>query len=337
MLNLKRQSKVLSTVLLMLALGNCASDRYPIPEGHAESYWEHACGVELPDLERRHEYAQWDGVFPRIGNWYFYYFQERRGRYVYRVSHNVLVDHVPQVYAHLRRGPQWPPATTRRDREFVQKSERFAECLDISIQAGGDHSLFLERVNATSASPSRRVDEQEEIESFLAQWRKARLYWATVLFEGVVLLAWWMFTFHRGVYGRLNKRLDVRIAFSPILLLAPHYLGYSPYLFTFGLSGGILYPAFVGVVYSAFGGIPINATDIWLFEELPQPLRHISQIPAAPLTISRWTAISPTALLVFAGVVLVIARLLRQYKRMLCRLTTHSQATANANAEETPP
>lgn len=301
-------------MLLLLLLGNCASDRYPIPKGNAENYWEHACGIQLPGFDGRHEHSYWRGAFPAIGDWYFYYVREHHGRHVYRVSHDTLIAHVPEVYSLLERGPEWPSAADRRDRQFIKKSERFAECSDMRIQAGEDYALFLEQVDAANGSPFRHMDGQEEIDSFLLQWGKARLYWVAVLFEAVFLWSWWMFTFHRGVFGRLNERLDVRIAFSPLLLLVPHYLGYAPYLLTFIPHGGILYPGFADVAYLVFGWVPNNAVDVWLFENLPKPLWPISPTLAAPMAASYSGSVSPTALLVFAGVVLAVVQLWRRLK-----------------------
>jgi hypothetical protein len=135
------------------------------------------------------------------------------------------------------------------------------------------------------------------------------LYWASILFEAIFLPFWCLFSFHGGVFGKYNRKISLRFAFSPLLLFIPHYLGYAPYLFSFGPSGGILYPAFAILVGLPFGWIPFNPIEIWFLKMLPQPLAYISQIPFSPMAISFKGAVSPTVLLIYAFIVLGISKI----------------------------
>jgi hypothetical protein len=118
----------------------------------------------------------------------------------------------------------------------------------------------------------------------------------TILFEAVFLSFWWLFSFHAGIFGKYNDKFIIRLAFSPLILFIPHYLGYAPYLFSFGPSGGILYPKFAMLVGLIFGWIPFNALEIEVLKMLPQPLSYISQTPSESMAISFSGRVSPTVL-----------------------------------------
>ena len=194
------------------------------------------------------------------------------------------------------------------------------------IPSEGTPTAFTFVIDAARVADDSWLDEdqvlgfvpiggQDQIDSFLSQWGRAKLYWVSVLFEAVFLWLWWVFTFHRGAFGRLNGRRDLQIAFSPFLLFIPYYLGYAPYLFTFGPSGGILYPAFALLVSIPFTWFPFNPVEIWILQHIPHPLWYIAQVPVGMMAISFWASVSPTALLLFAGIVQILAFSWRKRRR----------------------
>ncbi len=317
MIDIKRKSILVSTVLILGLVAYSAPNRHPIPVGHAEDYWEYACGIELDDFDGTYAYAHWTGVFPKTDGWHFYYFQEHHGRHVFRVSPDALIERVPEVYSLLDHEIESSVYLRRFEDTADRKNVQRAECLAIKLRVGDDHALFLDEVSESRSGPIRLPAGQEEIDSFLAQWGSAKLYWATVLFEAAFLWFWWVFTLHRGAFGKLNGRSDLQIGFSPLLLFVPYYLGYAPYLFTYGPTGGIVYPVFAMIVSIPFSWFPFNPVEVWVLERLPQPLWHISQVPAAPMAMSFWGAVSPTALLLFAALVLFVGHKRRQRRSRL--------------------
>jgi len=308
MVTLRRKSIVISLVFLFGLLAVTAK-KTPIPTGDAEDYWEFACGVELPAFDGYFPYARWRGIFPKTDGWYFYYYQEHHGRHVFKASKEALMKQVPEVYSLLSSEITKTVQNEVRDMNnyIEEKNRRRRECLAIMKSVNGNNDLFLDKVSESRSSASNLKYGQEEIDSFKMQWKRSQIYWASILFEAIFLCFWWLFSFHKGALGKLNKRLDIQIAFSPIILFIPHYLGYAPYLFSSGPSGGILYPLFAMLFSLLFCWLPFNPLEIWLLERLPHPLAYISQVPASPLALSFRGAVSPTVLIGFAVFVLSVS------------------------------
>ena len=246
-------------------------------------------------------YARWNGVFPSKDGWYFYYYQEHHGRHVFKVDKQSLLLQTSEVFSLLDKEIYVTAQEYVSEEALHIKNQRRKDCLEIGKSLEWSGEKFIEEIS------SKSVNEEEwvgEVESFNLQWEKGKLYWASVLFEAIFLSLWWLFSFHSGVFGRFNRSLSVRLAFSPLLLFVPHFLGYVPYLFSFGASGGILYPAFAMLLSLPFSWIPVNSIEMELLGGLPQPLQYISPVPFSPMAMSFMGAVSPTGLCVFAVLVL---------------------------------
>lgn len=317
MVPLRRKSIALSIVLIMGLLGYAANKKHPIPTGDAEDYWEFSCGIELSVFDGYFPYAHWRGVFPKTDGWYVYYYQEHHGRHVFRVSKESLIEQISEVYSLLSSEIKNTGQESSEDKELQEKNSRRKECVNIRNSAHDNYELFLDEVSSVRSSASNLRYGQDEIESFKAQWKRSQIYWAAILFEAAFLCFWWVFAFHKGACGKLNRRVDLRLALSPILLFVPHYLGYAPYLLSSGPSGGILYPFFATLMALPFVWIPFNPVEIWLLKGLPQPLAYISPVPASPMAMSVLGAVSPTVLVGFAILVLMIGSILRKYRKSI--------------------
>jgi hypothetical protein len=170
---------------------------------------------------------------------------------------------------------------------------------------GSQPDRFIDAINLEVAN---------QYNSFSEQWERSKIYWVSILFEVFFLPFWWLFSFHSGVFGKLNKKRTVRLAFSPLLLFLPHFLGYAPYLFSFGSSGGILYPILARLASLPFGWLPFNPVEISILKHIPQPLSYISQVPFSPMAMSFYGNVSPTILCVYAGLVFVFSKVISKYR-----------------------
>lgn len=314
-MRLKRKSAIIFVFILESFLAYTAVKWPPIRIGDAEDYWEFACGIELKAFDGYFPYAHWTGIFPKSNGWYYYFYQEHHGRHVFKVSKQALIDSVDEVYALLDVEIK---STLQQQHSYGEdgfdslksKNERRRACLQIKANSGLEREQFINAVSEQASIGTRteflarsedaKAYREKELKSFQRQLERSNYYWVSVLFEAVFLPLWWLFSFHGGVFGKYNKSRSVRLAFSPILLLLPHYLGYAPYLFSYGPSGGIIYPSFALLMSLPFGWLPFNHVEIELLKHLPQPLAYISQVPYSPMAISFRGAVSPTVLIVYA-------------------------------------
>jgi len=307
----RHKHAILFVVILIGLLAFTAQKTVPIPTGDAEDYWEFACGVELEKFDGYFPYADWTGIFPDKDGWYFYYYQEHHGRHVFKVSKQSLLEQAGEVFTLLDQKIFTTVQDKTRGDTLAAKNKRRQGCLKIKEVVNSNKDRFIDEVSSRNKND---IDRASEIESFHYQWEKGKVYWASILFEATFLPFWWLFSFHSGVFGKLNRKLSTRLAFSPLLLFVPHYLGYAPYLFSFGPSGGILYPLFAMLISLPFGWVPFNPIEIELLKVLPQPLSYISQVPFSPMAMSFSGSVSPTILCVFAGIVLFFSKVLVKFR-----------------------
>jgi len=295
-------------VLLVFGVVSFVASRVlPIPVGEAKFYWSLACGMGSYDDE--------GGIFPEQDGWYFYYFNDHHGREVYKVSQKALLESVQDVYSALKKERQ--AGYTYDSKLASNRSKSTHKCLTAMDESAEQSEKFLDIVANTPLPSDDPYYDLINVESFKAQWSRAKLFWATILFETLFLSFWIIFTFRKGSLGKFNDRLSLRIALSPLLLFFPFYLGYAPFTFTYGPSGGLVYPLlliFIFVVSQPVFGFPYNSLDLWILQNIPQLLSPITQIPVAMYAISFYGGMSPTVLIVFAIVVLLAGQLLKVLK-----------------------
>lgn len=290
-----------------------ASSVPPIRVGKAENYWSLACGVKFTDPPVF--FSEEDGIYHAQDGWYFYYFDDHHGREVYKVSQESLLKPVQDLYRLLEKERQ--DGYTYYPKLASKRSKSTHKCLMAMDDSAEQYEKFLNIV-ANTPLPSDDMDQDlETIEVFSAQWSRAKFFWATILFETFFLSFWIIFTFRKGSFGTFNNSLSLRIALCPLLLFLPFYLGYAPYTFTFGPSGGLVYPFLLILLFMALQPIftlPYNSLDLWILQNIPQPLAPISQIPVAMHAISFYGGMSPTILIVFAIFVLLGGQIFKALK-----------------------
>lgn len=312
-MRLKRLAPAISVVILLGLLGYASARTNPIPPGDVGDYWEIACGVELSGFDGYFKYARSIGIFPSREGWGFYYYQEHHGRHVFKVPNETVLAAVPEVKSLL------PKEITSTGQEgfhevLPEKNVRRQRCWGLAENAEGDDTQFVEAVIEYGAGGQNGKYREQQLKSFTRQWELAQRYWATIAFEAVFLSFWWLYTWHGGFFGKLNEKKIYRVAFSPLFLFAPHYLGYAPYLFSYGPSGGVLYPLFAMLVSLPLYWIPYNSIEIAVLKHFPQPLFYISQVPFEALATSFSGGVSPTALCIYAVIVIAIGKLAEKTK-----------------------
>jgi len=303
---------IFSTVILTSLVIYASSLKVPIPIGEAEDYWKFACGIEVKKFDGHFPYARETGIFPSQDEWYFYYFQEHHGRHVYKIKKTGLLVEVGEVLSLLDQELTSTIMGETRPDYVLESNKKRVACLDIKKSVASEPDRFIDVIN---------IEIANKYDNFDAQWERSKRYWISIIFEVVFLSLWWLFSFHAGVFGKLNKTRRVRIAFSPLLLFFPHFIGYAPYLFSFGPSGGILYPIFASFMSLPFGWLPFNPVEISILSYVPQPLSYISQVPFSPLAMSFYGSVSPTVVCVYAGLVLAIGRMVSCRQKKLTRLS----------------
>ncbi|TAA48420.1 hypothetical protein [Corallincola spongiicola] len=285
--------------------------RIPIPTGDAEDYWEFACGVELEAFDGYFPYAHWTGIFPNKGDWYFYYYQEHHGRHVYKVSKQSLLKQTEDVFKLLDVKIESSVQSMGRNDSLSGKNTRRLSCLKAKETVDSNKEEFIDAISNQSKNQENTASA---LDSFDLQWERSNRYWVSIVFEAIFLPLWWLFSFHGGVFGKYNSKISVRLAVSPLLLFTPFYLGYTPYLFSSGGSGGILYPLLAMLGSIPFIWIPYNSFDIGFLNMLPRPLAFISQVPSSQMAVSFFGGVSPTILFTYIGVVLGGSKLINKYR-----------------------
>ncbi len=308
---IRRKYAIIFVAIILGLLAYTAKKSTPIPIGDAEDYWEFACGVELKEFNGYFPYAYWTGIFPDRDGWYFYYYQEHHGRHVFKVSKESLLGKANEVFSLLDNKIVSSVQEMGRNNSLEKKNKKRLNCLKIRKEYSLNGDKFVSVISAQSKTQTRRTND---LENFQFQWERSKIYWASILFEAFFLPFWWLFSFHSGVFGKINNKISVRLAFSPLILFTPHYLGYAPYLFSFGSSGGILYPLFAMLASIPFSWVPFNTIEIELLKLLPQPLSYISQLPASPMAISFKGSVSPSVLFTYAGIICITGILLKRIR-----------------------
>ena len=139
--------------------------------------------------------------------------------------------------------------------------------------------------------------------AFRERLERAKRVWLTLTFEGVYLAAWLSFVAW-PLFAKSRLRWHWRLGLAPFLLFLPYFLGYAPMTFTFGPSGGFVYPGYLALASLPMQLIPCSVADRHLWRLLPKMLASLSQIPGSPAAVSYMACVGPASSLAF-GLVLV--------------------------------
>ncbi|MEZ6062038.1 MAG: hypothetical protein R3C19_16985 [Planctomycetaceae bacterium] len=249
----------------------------PVREGHPHVFWKIAADVNLsPQVAD----AGMGAVYLVDHEWVAYEQLHMKGSDIRRVPRADVVAEFEEVVSLLEeaanRGDE-TPATTAYARLRNDADRR----LDLPALLG---EIDSERARALTGEGVQRMAYRIVAEQqFWQRWRRARWYWASIVFEWLLLTGLALFAVWPAVCGGSPIRWASHITLLPVFFLLPVYLGYATYSFTsVGPSGGILYP----YLLTFCRGGSVTQIDRWLLDRIPQVLEPISTPVGSPMVLS---------------------------------------------------
>jgi hypothetical protein len=278
--------------------------------GTSAEYWEYLCGVQLPEFKGHETYSHFGGAYPVIDGKAHYYAQRHHDSLLFSVPLEDVLHDLPTVQEYLT-NPQPPPASNcvgyRSLCElYKQSAERRSACADYfgaaKLNAMDTPKLEALRITIAKASTFPRYDERDDAE-FRGRLGRAKRAWATFTFEAFYLGAWLMFV---AGLRPLHVRWYWRVASAPFLLCLPFFLGYAPMTFTFGPSGGFVYPAYLALASLPMKIVPCSALDGFVWQFFPSVLSSLSQVPGRPAAATFMGCVGPVSSLAFGLILLAV-------------------------------
>lgn len=164
-----------------------------------------------------------------------------------------------------------------------------------------NRSLPERRLSLGSTSGDREGQGRAiaELAYFRERWARAQCVLLNYLFESVFLRIWVLFAAWPRLRNASPRSWAVPGALWPLFLFVRHYLGYAPYAFTFGPSGGFVYPDVLLVFSQPVSWITITPVDVAIFQALPRPLSTLSQLTGPATAMSFMTVVGPVGLIAY--------------------------------------
>ena len=295
----------------------------PTRAGTSAEYWEYLCGVQLPGFKGHHEYSHFGGVYPVVEGRAYYYAQMHHESLLYSAPADEVLHDLPRVQEALDH-PQPPPASTCVGYDslcdlYKKGSERRTGCATYfggsKVGAMNFQELEALRVNEAKASSFPPYDERQDAE-FRGRLERAQRAWATFAFEAIYIAAWLIF-----VVGMRPLRVvwHWRVVLAPFLLFLPFFLGYAPMTFTFGPSGGFVYPIYLILASLPMQIVSCSNLDGVVWEHLPNVLAGLSQLPGSPLAATGLGCVGPVSSLAFGVLLLASVSVVVYFGRRLNR------------------
>ncbi len=278
--------------------------------GTSEEYWEHLCGVQLQSFHGHHQYSHSGATLTEVDGALYYYDQMHHEQILYSVPLDAVLRDATAVRAAVAEGDQQLPKSCREDgRDICElywsgKAKREA-CQKVFESLGFvSSSNGLKALGEKVGDRGAYVKPEAQDRALLDRLRRGHRVWLTFLFEGLYLTAWWGFVFWKLLpFPRLfSWRWQVGLA--PLLLFLPYFLGYAPMTFTYGPSGGFIYPVYLVFASLPMAIIPCTAADGFVGHLLPRPLSLLSQLPGAPSAYMFRECVGPVSSIV-AGLAFV--------------------------------
>jgi hypothetical protein len=118
-------------------------------------------------------------------------------------------------------------------------------------------------------------------------------------FESLFLTGWILFAAWPWFRRATPLRWAVHWSLWPLLLFLPYFLGYAPFAFTFGPSGGFVYPGVLLLFSVPVMWFPGTAIDVAILRALPRPLWALSQMTGPAMAMSSMAFIGPIGLTLY--------------------------------------
>ena len=304
--------RLLQALVVFLVLANivglCLFARHfeLVAPGKAADYWEYLCGVQLPNFTGHHEYSYSGGIYPEVDGSLYYFEQYHHEQRLFSVSPQDVLNTLPAV-KELLQSDQSPDAQLCDDNHrnicaiYEQAAPRRTVCRDsLPTQVTLADLEYIRLQGHDESNKYREIAEG----AFRERLIRGKRVWLTFGFEIVFLSAWLIFV-ALPLFATTRIHWYWRIGLSPFLLFLPYFLGYAPMTFSFGPSGGFVYPIYLILAAFAMQIVPCTVADSYLWDLLPQLLAPLSQVPGSPVAVSFMFCIGPASALIF-GLLLVI-------------------------------
>lgn len=219
--------------------------------GTSAEYWEYLCGVQIASYRGHHRYSRFGGTLPEVDSSLHYFDQLHHSQILYSVPTHQALGDAAAVRTLLFGGEKDLPESCDEDgldhcADYWNGAERREMCRRVfRILETPASPADLRTFRAAVLSGEQARAREAEDHRFMQRLERGRRVWLTLGFEGIYLTAWWLFV----AWGLLRVPRLVswrwRIAVAPLLLFLPYFLGYAPMTFSFGPSGGFVYPAYL--------------------------------------------------------------------------------------------
>jgi hypothetical protein len=291
----------------------------PVPLGTSADFWHSLCGVRLDRFmeNRRTIFA---GVYPRTEGWLIYWEQGHHSRSLYRLTPALAAADLAEAIEKL----------DPRDALYIG-SPTVDACRAWLAASASDSAAPERRVLAvTEARISAIVDADtsadkrtlRRFDDFREQWRRGQHVWRNFVFEALFLTAWMAWLAWPVLRGATPKRWALHWGLAPLLLAVPFYLGYAPYAFTFGPTGGFFYSSMLVLVMLPVFLLPCTPLDIAILTALPRPLVELSQLSGPAMAMTSITCLGPVSLVAYGllgGGAIYLLRLIIARRRLARR------------------
>lgn len=268
----------------------------PIGQGNAIVFWQRATGVQLPGYQewRRHGH----GFFAPVNDTLIYFTQSHHDRYYYKLTLDSAARRMPDVIERLRA----PSDSDSIEPWAMNGYRRWITSGDTSDAASFVRTLYAARMEHLRAE-NQADRATRDSTNLVARLERANRIGANYLFEWAFLSGWFVFLLWPWVRKATPRRWAIHFGLAPFLLFLPHVLGYAPLTFTYGPSGGFIYPLFLQLAALPMSWLPLTSLDIGILKSIPRPLTPLNQIVGPMSALSSSGAIGPTALAI-AGLLL---------------------------------
>ena len=283
-----------ATPMILIAM----AARFPaIPMGTVADYWAVACGTEPTEPPERLRYSSQVGLYPAMDGWLYYFAQEHHGRPVFKVKLSAAASDLPKLGdppPHIACNSLGSQKETWCKES--QSRRRICSALVEAAQAVSSDDLVVDLHH-------RLTDEltQTERSSFLDQLARSKRKGAAIAFEAAFIVSWQFFLCWPWIRGAAVRRKAINVFVAPVVLFVPFYMGYAPLTFTFGPSGGFVYPLYLLLASIPLELIPCTTIDQFLLRLFPPFLHNLSQLPGPPAAITFYSCVGPLATLVLGG------------------------------------
>ena len=307
---------LLLAVTTLVGIGFAARLFKTAEPGAPADYWEYLCGVQLPSFSGHGRYAYSGGVYPSLDGLLYYYEQHHHDQRLFVVPQKDVLGTLPLVQEHLTL-PHPPessecPDTDRSKCTLYERAAPRRESCRASL-------VGVSTAQATSTLEALRIQVEDQQHgqyreqsdtAFRERIRRADRVWLTFAFEVSFLAAWLLFVAW-PLFGVARLNWPWRLGLAPFLLFLPYFLGYAPMTFTFGPSGGFVYPGYLMLAALPMQLVPCSVLDRVLWELLPSLLAPLSQVPGSPAGASRMFCVGPASSLIFGALLVAVMVLTR--------------------------